>query len=167
MHCLIISCTCWDGESVLWFPRDEVETGSTFHKLEDELVIYLSNIYSLYTESFLLTSTDSLLVFYWLQFYTDSYWLSTDFYNFLLTSYWLSTGFLLTSTTFYTSAGIILSHISDHYPTFFVRNTHEEKQPLKAIHGICNPRRWLCFDTLRYILCLLVPEFSWPVWHSA
>ena len=29
------------------------------------------------------------------------------------------------------TAGIILSHISDHYPTFYVHNTHEEKQPLK------------------------------------
>ena len=29
------------------------------------------------------------------------------------------------------TAGIILSHISDHYPTFYVHKTHEEKQPLK------------------------------------
>ena len=28
------------------------------------------------------------------------------------------------------SAGIILSHISDHYPTFYVHRAHEEKQPL-------------------------------------
>ena len=28
-------------------------------------------------------------------------------------------------------AGIILSHISDHYPTFYVQHAHEEKQPLK------------------------------------
>ena len=30
------------------------------------------------------------------------------------------------------TAGIILIHISDHYPTFYVHKTHEEKQPLKA-----------------------------------
>ena len=28
-------------------------------------------------------------------------------------------------------AGIILCHISDHYPTFYIHKTREEKQPLK------------------------------------